>query len=257
MTTEQWQGRLLLAPAPGMVAYLGPAGPTDEHAHHAIQIAVGVDAPVVVRTSDRPRAMWACVVGQDQPHSLSCDGGAILVFVDAASAAGRRLSTADPRGLTARLCAIVRPPSDAQPLHDPTTAVDRLLRALGCEHKPDDPPARAVASALDYVDTALGSGASITLQDAARRGAISPSYLTHQFTREVGIPFRRYVLWRRLVCAIEHIAAGANLTRAAAAGGFSDSAHLSRTFRSSFGLSPSTLLRMRVTPGQLTGTEAR
>jgi AraC-like DNA-binding protein len=43
----------------------------------------------------------------------------------------------------------------------------------------------------------------------------------------------------------EEVAGGETLTGAAAAAGFSDSAHLSRTFRRAFGLPPSALLNMR------------
>lgn len=59
------------------------------------------------------------------------------------------------------------------------------------------------------------------------------------------MPFRRYVLWLRLRRAVREVAAGANLTEAAVSAGFSDSAHLSRVFRATFGLPPSALLRMR------------
>jgi AraC-like DNA-binding protein len=71
---------------------------------------------------------------------------------------------------------------------------------------------------------------------------MSPTRLTHVFSREVGIPFRRFVLWTRIKHAVSTTRAGANLTAAAVAAGFSDAAHFSRTFRGMFGLSPSRVL---------------
>ena len=59
----------------------------------------------------------------------------------------------------------------------------------------------------------------------------------------VGLPLRRYLLWLRLQDAVQAIAAGAPLTDAAHAAGFADSAHLSRTFRRMFGITPSDLAR--------------
>lgn len=90
---------------------------------------------------------------------------------------------------------------------------------------------------------------SPSLVQAAAEAHISPSRLTHLFTGEVGIPFRRYGLWVRLRRAAEHVAGGTNLTRAAVAAGFSDSAHLSRAFKTNFGLSPSALFGMKLYRG--------
>ena len=54
---------------------------------------------------------------------------------------------------------------------------------------------------------------------------------------------RRYLLWLRLQDAVRELAAGAPATDAAHAAGFADSAHLSRTFRRMFGITPSDLAR--------------
>jgi AraC-like DNA-binding protein len=77
---------------------------------------------------------------------------------------------------------------------------------------------------------------------AARLAAavdLSPGRLIHLFTREMGLPIRRYVLWLRLRDVIISLVAGTTLTEAAHRAGFSDSAHLSRTFRGMFGFPPS------------------
>jgi AraC-like DNA-binding protein len=67
------------------------------------------------------------------------------------------------------------------------------------------------------------------------------------------MPLRPYLRWLRLQQALSGIARGANLTEAAHAAGFSDSAHLSRSFRSTFGIAPSALLHpslsLHVPPG--------
>jgi AraC-like DNA-binding protein len=68
---------------------------------------------------------------------------------------------------------------------------------------------------------------------------VSPSMLGRQFTDHVGVPWRQWVLARRLQAAARVVANGATLTTAAHAAGFSDSAHLTRTFRRMFGIAPS------------------
>lgn len=58
---------------------------------------------------------------------------------------------------------------------------------------------------------------------------------------QVGLPFRAFLLWRRLNRALELYGAQESLTQAAYLAGFSDSAHLSRTFRKMFGVAAAEL----------------
>jgi AraC-like DNA-binding protein len=84
------------------------------------------------------------------------------------------------------------------------------------------------------------------LQDAAALACLSPSRFRARFDAELGLPFRRYRLWRRMAAVMREIAAGGNLTEAALSAGFSSSAHLSSAFRQMFGLAPSALLTLGV-----------
>jgi len=63
----------------------------------------------------------------------------------------------------------------------------------------------------------------------------------HLFVEQTGLPFRTYLLWRRLMRGLEAFASGASLTDAALGAGFSDSAHFSRTFRRMFGTAAAAL----------------
>ena len=92
--------------------------------------------------------------------------------------------------------------------------------------------ARAVSAMAQSTDAA-----SVTI--AAHAAGLSASRFQHLFTREVGVPFRRYRVWHRLRAAIREAAQGSNLTTAAHAAGFADQAHFTREFRRSFGAPPS------------------
>jgi AraC-like DNA-binding protein len=81
----------------------------------------------------------------------------------------------------------------------------------------------------------------------AKQVRLSASRLQHVFSARVGLPFRRYRLWRRMTAAARILAAGGTLTRAAHGAGFASSAHLSTAFKSMFGLTPSALLALNVT----------
>src|SRR3546814_5815939 len=57
----------------------------------------------------------------------------------------------------------------------------------------------------------------------------------------IGMPFQRYVLWRRLLIAFDAIGGQHSATEAAHMAGFSDSAHFARTIKAMFGICASDL----------------
>jgi AraC family transcriptional regulator len=79
--------------------------------------------------------------------------------------------------------------------------------------------------------------------DLARRLGMSPGRFRDLFLRDVGLSYRRYLLWRRLRSALAGLGRGGSLTAVAHAAGFADSAHLTRTARRMFGIMPSAMPR--------------
>jgi AraC-like DNA-binding protein len=65
----------------------------------------------------------------------------------------------------------------------------------------------------------------------------------HLFTEQIGIPWRRYLLWRKLLAAGRHVVDGYSLTESAHYASFSDSSHLSRVFKTMFGVPPGALVK--------------
>ncbi|MCX7211424.1 MAG: AraC family transcriptional regulator [Burkholderiales bacterium] len=84
------------------------------------------------------------------------------------------------------------------------------------------------------------------LQEAAALACLSPSRFRKRFCAEVGLPFRRYRMWRRMARVMRTIAEGGSLTESAMAAGFSSSAHLSSSFKRMFGLSASDIIGLGV-----------
>ena len=72
---------------------------------------------------------------------------------------------------------------------------------------------------------------------------LSPSRFAHLFTQQVGLPFRRYMLWRKLTRAMLAIGKEPTIAAAAHASDFADAAHLTRTFYQMFGIPPSVMMR--------------
>ena len=77
-----------------------------------------------------------------------------------------------------------------------------------------------------------------SLEALAAIAELSPGRLMHAFTTSIGIPLRPYLLWLRAQRAAGAILSGAPLSEAAYGAGFADSAHMSRTFRRMFGITP-------------------
>ena len=69
------------------------------------------------------------------------------------------------------------------------------------------------------------------------------------FKAATGLTFRRFKQWSALQHAARRIAAGELVRTAAMDAGFADTAHLSRTFRASFGLTPSEAIAGRARAG--------
>ncbi|WP_165778789.1 helix-turn-helix transcriptional regulator [Leptospira perolatii] len=80
-------------------------------------------------------------------------------------------------------------------------------------------------------------------KDLAEFAQMSVSNLEHQFKKEIGIPFHSFRTWFRLKLTVYSLLHGMSHTDAAQRAGFFDSAHFTRTFRSTFGLPPSEIFR--------------
>ncbi|WP_455281590.1 helix-turn-helix domain-containing protein [Cupriavidus necator] len=118
------------------------------------------------------------------------------------------------------------------------SAAQELVSSLSrtVPHVPSDP---RVLQAIDYIRAR--SGDTLTLEEVAGVVHLSPSRFRHIFVEETGMPLRTYQLWRRLLRVWEFLMQGDSLASAAHAAGFADSAHLSRTCRTMFGLAPSAM----------------
>jgi AraC-like DNA-binding protein len=69
---------------------------------------------------------------------------------------------------------------------------------------------------------------------------LSPGRLSHLFREQTGLPVSKFILWERMKAAIDLVVRqDADLTQAAHAAGFYDSAHFSRCFKEWFGIKPS------------------
>jgi AraC family transcriptional regulator len=220
------------------------------HSHHAIQVTLGLSDRVRFR---EPEGEWVecdgAAILPNAPHSF--DGSDVLLvmlFMDPECREGRwlRHSMRGPiHTIAAERFEAFRQPLLEFPDRRPAAGeTARLLTALAHSLCDGPPPLRRIDERIARV---LGwlrglDASAVSLEQAAREVFLSPSRFAHLFTAEVGLPFRRYLLWRKLNRAIRGFAHGASLTDAAYEAGFSDSAHLTRTFYQMFGIPPTIMM---------------
>lgn len=246
MSEPRWYlwdgGFLLLGRSEGIV---------QAHAHHAIQVVIAFHGEVAICGEDGNWLTGAgVIVLPDVPHSFDGRGanGAML-FVDPESAEGEwlRSSLAQPISLApdARLASctpeirkFVESPLDSMETH---VLVRHCVQALCAGAPPLRRRDPRIGKALKSINAS--KDLRVTLEDIAATVFLSPSRFAHLFGQQVGLPFRRYLLWRKLARAMLAIGHGESMTDAAQAADFADAAHLTRTFRQMFGITPSALMR--------------
>ncbi len=88
------------------------------------------------------------------------------------------------------------------------------------------------------------AGEGVPDRDALARSAhLSASRFNHLFSDDLGVSFRSYRIWTQVRRAMAAYRPDGSLTEAALDGAFADSAHFSRMFRHTFGMTPSSVLR--------------
>jgi AraC-like DNA-binding protein len=238
-----WEGGFLLtARARGVV----PA-----HAHHAIQIVLALDGLVAIRGSDDGwRESRGIVVRADAEHSFDCNGAlGVMVFVDPESSEGAWLSSSLRQDITivpeTRLDSIAPAVRAFADHPDETADVTALIRGCVLGLRPGPVPARRLDSRVTTVLDAIRASDDLrmSLDAAAGTACLSPSRFAHLFKEQVGLPFSRYMLWRKLTRAMVAVASERTIAAAAHAADFADAAHLTRTFSQMVGMAPSALMQ--------------
>ena len=238
-----WDGGFLLV---GQAKGVVPA-----HSHHAIQIVISLDEPFSVCGHDENWLQGrGIVVRPDAVHSFDCNGafGAML-FVDPESSEGVWLQTLLAHDVTivpdARLASAVVELRTFTEQPFAGMEIGALIRHCVHSLSPGPPPMRSLDPRITKVLTKIQTSDDlrISLDMAAAMAFLSPSRFAHLFRNQLGLPFSRYMLWRKMTRAMLAIGSERTIADAAHAADFADAAHLTRTFYQMVGMAPSVLMR--------------
>src|SRR5262245_51207264 len=228
---------------PAAMIVWGPGYASARHRHHCVQLVMAMDGTLRIRGG--PAQAWiecgAALLRADAPHQVDAPGEVVLIaFVDPESQLGAALSG--------------RIEGDISPV--PTPEVAGWRRAIDAGGAPSGPRIEAwvresllkgaapvrlhpgVRRVLRYLRAQPGVLGDVALPTLAAIAGLSESRLMHVFTESLGVAVRPYILWLRVQRACGELIHGRSVTEAAHEAGFSDSAHLARTFRRMLGVTP-------------------
>lgn len=228
---------------PGILILYGASLDAATHKHHALQVIWPTTNARCTLESEV--LSGPLIIDSQVPHQLQMDAGWVLL-VEPRSDLGCQLITrlGDRPALS---IASTAPFPQGQPHadDDPDSHLSPLCEALGITLSfasiHSDVSDRRIQQLLRQLHDCLPGGclkpASWRATDVAASLCLSESRFLHLFREQMGIAWRPFLLWHRMICAINTIITGSPITEAAHAAGFSDGAHLSRTFRKLFGMS--------------------
>jgi AraC-like DNA-binding protein len=241
---NKWNGIALIET--GIAGFIGRVGDNRPHRHYAVQVAVNPIAPVTVTLVNNVQIVGKLIgCPANVEHQLKAeDALTVLIYLEPTTIVGRVanrhfqsqhiLESVDLASHYQSACDAIAEGSSAKLTELVSTMLNRPTTP---HHGSLD---RRIQSFVDSVERARIPPPTAL---AASQLHLSSSRFAHLFSDGCGISYRAFVKWKKLRAALSSFAGGGNLTSAAHAGGFSDSAHFSRTFSDMFGTSPVNALR--------------
>jgi AraC-like DNA-binding protein len=231
----------------GRVLYCGPLQHLETHVYGCAVLHVGVYQPFRIKLGE---TWWTCrcvVIPPGVRHALDMQGGVhgkLFVETDSRSFADfkRRFPFQGAKATffqDTETLEYFRWAFESNPPRDELERyVDRWLGIATLAPPNVDPRILRIVELT-------GEQAELNLSQEKLAAAIglSPSRFQHLFREQMGIPYRRFRLWRRVVSAVKVFHSRDNMTYAAMEAGFADAAHFSHCFRDTFGVNPAAVFR--------------
>ena len=236
-----------------MFAYLGKLSDTDFHSHHALQICIGLNKAFVLETQNGSKKYQAVVIDTDIRHKFDgMDDWHLILLVDPKHEKVHQIKknisidkTGEPAFslLETHVDDIIHLMIQKASCNAVNNSMNSLLVLLSGSSQEILETDQRIQKIFNYIESLEEK--KVTVKTLTTLVNLSESRLSHIFKEQTGIPIRRYILWVRLMSALKDVISGQSMTTAAFNAGFSDSAHFNRTFRSMFGVSPSTYVKKR------------
>jgi AraC-like DNA-binding protein len=201
------------------------AGNLELHPNPVTCILAGLDRALTVCTPNERIEGDMVLIRPGVDHSVEIHGRAKVLYFDGLEfPLDAPLAARVPREMSALATDAFALDSDAQ----------LELRARFGRGK--DPCPAAVARCIDAITSDAMTKMNQT--ELASRLGLERTQALRAFKAATGLTFRAFKRWTALCAATRQIAEGQLVRTAAMDAGFADTAHLTRTFRSTFGTTP-------------------
>lgn len=239
----------------GLAVYYGHEIKTKLHKHHALEIAMAFEKPFLISSnkSEFKKSSFS-IISAGIPHQFyGQDDLYIFIFFDTAFSYALQIedklklneygilnySESDINYIRTKFSDWVNTDGSAdEKIH---IAINCLIELLTCSVVKEKFIEQRINKAVKFIQASLNE--ELSMDSIAAKVFLSESRFAHLFKEQIGIPFRRYILWCRIQAAVKAIAEGQTFTEAACEAGFADVAHLSRTFTAMFGVNLSEVLK--------------
>ena len=250
----------------GQGLYIGSGQFSTRHRHYAMQIGISLDEnPIRIRadTAAMYKSVYGFIAPPNVPHQVDSAGVcSAFLWIESEQVSERilrgqaerdaplPLAAERLRAVIARLAPLA---AQAVGCDEATAAFEDTVQAIASEDTASPALDPRILNVLRSIRQEQFTGDPRPIPRIAAAVHLSASRLRHLFRQQLGLPLQRYLLWQRLLRALEFATVNeASLTHAAHAAGFADSAHLAREFRATFGLKPSDIwknqLSIRIIP---------
>ena len=228
----------------GRTMFFGRLPNIKEHSHHALQIEIGLEKEFRLFSEQDSLFCRLAIIQSDVPHRIDdCGGCQAIIYLEPESSIARRvqekyctsakMQKLQFQTITPFMDKLGNITKDIQPCGEARLLLDDILISLAGGSSPskvmDERIKKVIGICKQTPSEQLSAGF------LSKKVNLSESRLTHLFKEQVGIPLRRYLLWQKLSIALMELSKGGSFTDAAYYAGFSDSAHMSRTYRRMYG----------------------
>ncbi len=233
--------------------YTGLLRDNRAHKHFAHQIAFLPEGSATLQVEGEEHPCHARLIPAFREHRILREGELAILFIHPLSFPGHSLQLLS-RGVSSLLLqeCWIQPAEElalralAEKGENPSTfqELEALFQEIRCQCRSiNHPGEERIRQALLYLEDHPDE--IVPLEEVARVSSLSSGRFLHLFKETLGITYRRYQLWNRLLLFLKRYSSTEQLTRSALEAGFSDHSHLSRVFRETFGSTPGAILKKR------------
>jgi len=231
----------------GVALFIGNLKDNAGHKHHSIQLVISnSDSSFHIETGDDSVESKSYFINSNITHKVSSNNGSImLLLLEPESYYGELIAQALQNShqhinLSTDLLTTINKAHYADDFCI-NNVIEAIFKALNIKLDLKSTEDKRIIKVINFISNL--NNKVVKPSKLAKIVHLSESRLQHLFKQKKGLSIKRYLLWKKMIDGVNAVISGNNFTFAAHEAGFSDSAHMSRTFKAMFGLKLSSIFK--------------